>query len=88
MPEKLTERFVKSAPIKEKPYEVFDTELRGLLFRVQPSGHKSFYVQYTTPGGKHRRHRLGTADAVSVAQARDAAREYMASVQQGKDPVE
>ncbi|MCZ6720052.1 MAG: site-specific integrase, partial [Proteobacteria bacterium] len=66
-----------------RPYEIRDTQLKGLLLRVQPSGVKSFYVEY----GRGKRLNLGRADAVKPTQARQEARNVLAEAYKGKDPI-
>ena len=67
----------------DKPYEVRDTQLKGLILRIQPSGVMSYYVQY----GRSRRISIGRADAISPAQARDLARPILGEAYAGKDPM-
>ena len=40
----LTKRIVLTAEPKERPYELRDTRVRGLILRVQPFGHKAWIV--------------------------------------------
>ncbi|HET6552983.1 MAG TPA: integrase arm-type DNA-binding domain-containing protein [Dyella sp.] len=65
----LTKRIVASAQPRERPYELRDAQVRGLLLRVQPSGHKAWIV--TWAHGKRRT--LGSAGHLSLDQARDIA---------------
>ena len=65
----------------ERPFEVRDTRLKGLLLRVQPSGVMTFYVEY----GRGRRMKLGRVGAMTPAQARDQAKKILADAYQGKD---
>ena len=85
MQAKITTRLVKSLASQTEPYEIFDTELTGFILRVQPSGHMSYYLAYRTPDGHRNRFRLGRADALSVAQARDLALKHAARVIAGED---
>src|SRR5262249_42542620 len=85
MQTKITTPLVKSVAPQTTPYEIFDTELTGFILRVQPSGHMSYYLAYRTPDGHRNRLRLGHADALSVAQARDLALKYAARVVGGED---
>jgi integrase len=85
MQAKITTRLVKSLAPQIEPYEIFDTELTGFILRVQPSGHMSYYLAYRTPEGHRGRLRLGRADALSVAQARDLALKHAARVIAGED---
>lgn len=68
-------------------YDVRDTEVRGFMVRVQPSGAKTFYVRYTLPGRRQRYYRIGDAGTLPVAEAREAARAHWASVVKGTDPM-
>lgn len=67
----------------EKPFEVRDTRLKGLLLRVQPSGVMSFYVEYA----RGKRVNIGRAGAVTPAQAREHAKRILAEAYQGRDPM-
>ena len=46
-----------------KPYEVNDTELKGFLLRIQPSGVISYYCSYRNRQGKRNRLSLGRLSA-------------------------
>ncbi|WP_197540134.1 Arm DNA-binding domain-containing protein [Azospirillum sp. B510] len=67
----------------EKPYEVRDTRLKGLLLRVQPSGVMAYYVEYE----RGKRINLGRADAVTPSQAREQAKAILADAYKGQDPA-
>lgn len=69
MKAKLTPRTVESAKAEAKPYEIHDTDLRGLLLRVQPSGVKSYIVTW----GRGKRRTLGRHPVMTVTGARAAA---------------
>ena len=66
MKAKLTLQGVEAAKPKARPYEIRDTDLTGLLLRIQPSGIKSFYVEL----GRSIRVRLGRYPVMTVAGAR------------------
>jgi integrase len=55
MLEKLTKRVIEGLKVGEKPYEVRDSSLRGLLLRVQPSGVRAWYFDYRHKGARNRR---------------------------------
>lgn len=63
----LTKRIVASSEPRDRPYELRDAQVRGLLLRVQPSGHKAWIVTWA-----HRT--LGSVDHVTLEQAREQAR--------------
>lgn len=66
---KLTPDKVAGYKPKAKPYEVHDSDLRGLLLRVQPSGVKSYIVTW----GRGKRSTLGRHPVMTVTGARNAA---------------
>jgi integrase len=83
---KLSTTLVKSLTPKPKPYEVVDTEVKGFLLRVQPSGAMSYYFAYRTESGVRKRMKLGVhGPACTVAMARDAATAAAGDVTRGVD---
>lgn len=70
----LTKRIVASAQPKDRPYELRDAQVRGLLLRVQPSGHKAWIV--TWAHGKRRT--MGSAEHLALDDARNIARKIIA----------
>jgi integrase len=85
MQDKITTRLVRSLIPRSKPYEVFDTALRGFLLRVEPTGRMTYYLAYRTAEGRRGRFRLGAKDALTVRQARDLAETQAARVRTGVD---
>jgi hypothetical protein len=76
---------MKSLTPREKPYEIYDVDLTGFLVRVQPSGHIGYYLFYRAPDGRKRQYRIGAADRLTVAQARDLAQQYAVRTVTGED---
>lgn len=64
----LTKRIVLTAEPRDRPYELRDAQVRGLILRVQPSGHKAWIV--TWAHGKRRM--LESVEHLSLDQARQA----------------
>jgi len=88
MKAKLTIRTVQGLQPREKPFEVFDTEIKGFLLRVEPTGSRTYYLAYNLDG-KRRRFKIGRAsDALKPEQARDIARVKAGLVANGEDPQE
>ena len=84
----LSDRTLKTLKPDEKPYEVMDSQVRGLGIRVMPSGIKTFILFRRFPGSKNPvRRALGTYGEMSLAQAREKAREWNALVKKGIDPA-
>ncbi|HGM6067629.1 TPA: Arm DNA-binding domain-containing protein [Stenotrophomonas maltophilia] len=67
----ITKRIVLTSEPRDRPYVLRDAQVRGLILRVQPSGHKAWIV--TWAHGKHRT--LGSVEHLSLDQARDQARQ-------------
>jgi len=77
----LTQRLVHSTQPQERPYELRDTQVRGLLLlRVQPSGHKAWIIEWT----RGKRRTLGALGHLTLDQARAHASQAMAEyIQRG-----
>jgi len=88
---KLTKQFVEgkvSPPAVNgtlPPDEYSDTEVRGFLLRVLPSGTRQFCIRYRIAGQK-KRHVLGAYGVLTVEQARKLAQQKLAAVMAGHDP--
>jgi integrase len=87
MSTKLTKAIIVGAEPKSKEYFIWDTEVRNLGVRVQPSGRKTFVYQYRF-NRRSRRFLIGPADVLPLAFARDLAREAVVAVSRGIDPAE
>jgi integrase len=84
----LTDRLLKSLKPSEKPHQVMDSDVRGLGIRVMPSGVKTFILFRRFPRSKHpARRTLGTYGEMTLAEAREKAREWNALVKRGIDPA-
>jgi integrase len=79
----ITHEFVRTLKPSSRPYEVRDVRLKGFLLRVQPSGSMAYYVEY----GRGKRKRLGPGAALAPSQARERAKEVLAEVALGGDPM-
>ena len=86
MPAKLTKRLVQGLNPQERPYERRDTEVKGFLVRVEPSGLKPFFYVYAFAGGRGKRYRLGAFPGLSVEGARAVAKGAAGTVAKGIDP--
>lgn len=86
MQAKLSNSLLPKLAPKEKPYEVNDTDIKGFLLRVQPTGKITYYCSYRTKDKKRNRVLLGSHPIITPAQARDQAKQVLAKVIQGEDP--
>jgi integrase len=82
---KITPAMLRDLSPKDKPFEVFDTETKGLVLRVEPTGSKSYFLVYHLDGRK-RRYRIGDAKTITPRQARDVATIQAGEIAKGADP--
>ena len=80
----LTTALISKAKPEPAPYEIRDTKMKGLVLRVQPSGHKSLNYEYRVKGRK-KRTSLGSATILTLNQARALAIELQNSANTGID---
>lgn len=83
MKAKLSPRIIDAAKPADSPFEIHDSDLRGLLLRVQPSGVKSFVVTW----GRGKRKTLGRHPVMTVAGARKAALASLAEANEHGAPL-
>lgn len=86
----LTKKIVRDLPAKDKRYDTRDSieGVRGLLVRVEPSGQKTYYVDYMH-NGKRNTKKLGLATVLTLDQARQMAKEVLATlITTGESPFE
>jgi hypothetical protein len=70
-----------------KPYDVKDTEVRGLRVRVMGSGQRTFVLLGRYPSSPHpTRRALGAYGDLTLEAARDKAREWRKLIRKGVDP--
>lgn len=77
MATKLSARAIDAAKPLAKPYELRDSDLKGLLVRIQPSGVRTFYVELA----RGARERIGPFPVVTVDAARTQALAKLAEFQ-------
>ena len=87
----LTKRTVEALKPDHRPWIAWDDRLTGFGVRVQPSGAKTFVVNYRTgPGGRaapNKRVTLGRFGRITPEQARRMAQELLGKVASGEDPA-
>jgi integrase len=78
---------VKPAPPGKRRL-LWDAIVPGLALRVTDRGNRSFVLVTRYPGSRNPAPRsLGTVGAISLAEARDTAREWLGQIRKGIDPV-
>ena len=87
---KLTKRTVDAIGVGDRAVITYDTELKGFGVRLAPSGSLSWFVEYRPGAGGRRvtkRRMYFGGREFTPEQARQAAKEILASVALGKDPA-
>jgi hypothetical protein len=83
----LTEKFIAGVKSPLGQVDYFDAKTKGLVFRVAPSGSKTWCVFYTSPNdGKRARATLGHYPQTTLAEARARALEAKGALDEGIDP--
>ena len=82
----LTERIVRDARPRSKPYVVWDGQVKGLGCRIHPTGRKVYVFSYRA-GPIKRYATLGRCADMSLRDARDFAREEIGRVGRGGDDL-
>ena len=86
MKHRLTQNYIDKLQTPEKPYWITDEGKQNLRLYVGKAG-KVWYVCYRVEGSiKKQSHKLGSADVITVAQARDMVNEFMFHIAKGENP--
>ncbi|MFA0719361.1 Arm DNA-binding domain-containing protein [Vibrio splendidus] len=83
--QKITANSIKNLKVEQK--RLNDTEISGFHARISPLGTIKYYL-YFRFNGKQRNYLLGSANALTPAQARDLAKEKAGLVASGEDVQE
>ncbi len=81
---RITQTLINKSEPRKKRYVHYDDTVPGLILRVEPSGAKIYYAMYTKDG-KRSAYKIGSADILTVAQARDAATTFLSKVALGEE---
>jgi integrase len=83
----LTKRYIDSIAVTPDRGIHWDSALKGFGLLVLPTGVKSFVFNYRNADGRRRRYTIGRFGALTVEQARAAARDLAGRVARGEDPA-
>src|SRR5262245_1905832 len=87
---RLTETSVLRLPVSKTQHFVWDrgtNAVRGLAVQVNPSGTRTFFVNYRFPGSKRLHYKkLGRVGEMELEEAREAARKVRRLAHENKDP--
>lgn len=84
---KLTKRIVDGAAPREKQFTLWCGELKGFGVFIQPSGTRTYFVDYRNAQDVRRRMTLGRHGAITVEQARKLAISALGEAAKGEDPA-
>jgi hypothetical protein len=73
----------KDAQPRTKPFEIYDSRLRGFTLRIQPSGVRSYYARFC----RSRRVALGKVGTLLPEEARDRCQKVLGNVAHGRHPL-
>lgn len=82
MKAKINNTLIKKLSPADKEYEVHDTDLKGFVVRVFPSGTMRYICQYQ----RGKKINIGTVGVITTAQAREKAVEILNDFNKGIDP--
>lgn len=83
---KLTQGMIASLSAPEKRMDYRDSVVQGFVLRVEPSGRKSWYLDYKFEG-KRKWWFIGHAEYVSLSEARREAQAFLGILAKGEDPL-
>src|SRR5690606_16254929 len=83
---KLTDRGLRTLSTDRPQEDIWDELLPGFGVRVTRGGVRTFFVRYRVAGAQ-RRMTLGRYPVLSLAEARERAREALAAAAAGEDPA-
>lgn len=89
MQEKMTQAFIQKYPAVKERVTIRDIVLRNLLLRIEPSGKKTFILDFYLPDGKRTMRKIGDATIITPNQAREYAEKVIAEIKlTGINPYE
>jgi integrase len=86
---KLTKDLIRGLKPATASFIIWDTEIPGFGLRVQPSGVRTYLLKYRVGRGRQapiRKPRISSADSLTLDQAREIARKWIALAAAGGDP--
>src|SRR4249919_2093376 len=85
---KLTKSVVDTATPREKQFTFWCSELKGFGAFVQPSGSRTYFVDYRNRDGVRKRMTIGRQGTITAEQARKLAIATLGEAVKGEDPAE
>src|SRR5580700_7417018 len=85
---KLTKSVVDAATPREKQFTIWRSELKGFGIFVQPSGSRTYFVDYRNRDGVRKRMTIGRHGKITAEEARKLAIVTLGETVKGRDPAE
>jgi integrase len=85
---KLTKSIVDAATPREKQFTIWCSELKGFGVFVQPSGSRTYFVDYRNREGVRKRMTIGRHGKITAEEARKLAIATLGETVKGRDPAE
>jgi integrase len=86
---KITKKVLDTAEIMpDKRYEIWDTEIKGFVVEVNPSGRKTFYLRFNDSNQIKHKVKIGVFGNVTCEEARDIAKGMTGDIARGVNPKE
>ncbi|MCF6777887.1 Arm DNA-binding domain-containing protein [Thiotrichales bacterium 19X7-9] len=82
---KLTKTSISELKADSNIIDYFDTEVKGLVLRLFPSGTKVFSIIYRNNENKLRRYTIGKYPSIPLLQAKREAQRLLLKISQGED---
>lgn len=83
---KLTKRLIESTPIPTKDILLWDSDVKGFICKITPTGKRVYFVYYRTHDGRQRKPKIGDHGSMTCEEARLIAQRWLNEVSQGGDP--
>jgi integrase len=85
---KLTKTVLEAAPLRDKQYTLWCSDLPGFGAYILPTGKRTYFVDYRNAAGVRRRLTIGRHGTITAEEARKLAVVTMASAVKGEDPAD
>ena len=85
---KLTKSTVDAATPREKQFTIWCSELKGFGIFVQPTGSRTYFVDYRNRDGVRKRMTIGRHGKITAEEARKLAIAVLGETVKGRDPAE
>ena len=83
---KITRKILDSIELRDKPYDIWDTEVKGLIVTIFPSGRKTFSFRYYDHNKKKQKLKIGIFGNITCEVAREKAKKISGDLAHDIDP--